>query len=1532
MKTVKVFISSTFKDMNAERDVLIKNVFPRLREWAEEALGVLVQEVDLRWGVTEEQARKGQVLDLCLEGIDECKPYFLCMLGKRYGWTPAPNHIRKEVFEELTAAGSSLDEDEKKLLRLAYAGSLNERVKSLDIRITDEHKDFFETMLQSAYKRTGSDQENVEALKDVVQRILEKSGIAEASMSITEQEIRHVQGKYEIPWVVNELDKRMADAPFSSDQKNLVSLFYQRDGSEPNWYLQPGYPDEEKRKLALLFKKSELVRGYHSFFLFRKDIGEDLSDYIEKDAVQVQKLASLKRFINEMWNSKTPQKPCAAEEYFCSWNSDAGEGHYPVENLEAFGERVFHLLQKHMLSNEELKQDQTKILDDLAKEQELHARFIDMRTYNFRGREQLLKTLEKSIYDALDGKPTPEGNRNRYLMVTGQPGSGKSALLAKLYLNLAEHEKEKPSGALILFWFVGASTRSTNTTYMLHDFCSILIKEFNIDAKIPGDPLEIKQAFSDFLMKADRKVIILIDAVNQFQNGVQNGRISWLPEELPENTCIIISLVEDLRDKKGKIDIEADKSFLDAMRKRRFPPHEILVKRLSEDEKRGIVSSFLRQYNKNLSKKQEDEIIGKGESYNPLFLQVALEELRMVSRYEELPEFISNGIKQTAEEMFGQAIERIEQEMGQRYPQEGSELFKKFMIYIFVGRNGMSEEDLRLLLGKWRTIDKDAGREERNAQIEAAKLPQLKWSELRRSMRAYLFLSGDYWNFFHRQLQQAVGEKYLNTMEKLREAHSEIADFFEAIGYQRITVENDVHALKELPYHLSMANRTEEIDMLLSDIIFLDARLSYGDPYSLLDDYCFTKCSKDTPSERYRDFIFRNAEEFQSRHNLLFSLAYFERFKEAQLLAGEEGFGRGWTKPWIRTEPIILRFDREPESTGEAVCLEGVVSFQKSCAVDFAASRDRAFIVIKIGQIGMIDTGKMRLQEETIETRALRPMAIASSDDAQYIVIAYENGEADVKKIEYDQKGNYLYCTNLTVLSYLLPDFEAPVMFWDHASLWYQQGNELIRTDFGSEGYTKEKHIIPPDYYGELNGAAVCGVLRVFTFRRKNASAVVCVGQNGIAVGVQRYDSDVCCICSAADRIAIAYSDHTICVYSSEDGFRLQRQSGDMGEHVNAFIFNEDRLLGITNRKAVFIWDFLNTNDPDFLIGENSFYDSTIQIEKIIRKGDSLFQGMSRTNVFNFRIVLGDIRPQYSICHVFHIDSAGNVAVLEEADVFHLVGGQDFPTLFLSDKENTLLHFAKDGKGNILGTSTRTLGYIIRPNQQTATEIEKIPFAITSAAGCIYGGFWISEDTGNIHYVDEDGSISIAADMAGAYLTGAYLQSWRDLLIQCSMQHNSGKYGTDADMQLVFYAYDRDRSSIKDIGRRLFYKDEGFLHDIAYDHVRKTLYLVMSMQGDENIIIRYGSVEDIVNKTEYLIQLPVTDEGEAKVVYSARDNRLYILNRRGVVFAVDAKSLNLLATLSAPKPFTAILSDPFEDEPVILISDRKEPYILDSGI
>jgi hypothetical protein len=69
-QTVRVFISSTFRDMHVERDHLVKVVFPRLRQWCEQRRLHLV-DIDLRWGVTKEDADNGKATEICLREIDD---------------------------------------------------------------------------------------------------------------------------------------------------------------------------------------------------------------------------------------------------------------------------------------------------------------------------------------------------------------------------------------------------------------------------------------------------------------------------------------------------------------------------------------------------------------------------------------------------------------------------------------------------------------------------------------------------------------------------------------------------------------------------------------------------------------------------------------------------------------------------------------------------------------------------------------------------------------------------------------------------------------------------------------------------------------------------------------------------------------------------------------------------------------------------------------------------------------------------------------------------------------------------------------------------------------------------------------------------------------------------------------------------------------------------------------------------------------------------------------------------------------------
>jgi hypothetical protein len=68
-KTIRIFISSTFRDMHAERDFLINEVFVELRDWCAKRRLHLV-DVDLRWGVTEEEEKQGKVIEICFDEIE----------------------------------------------------------------------------------------------------------------------------------------------------------------------------------------------------------------------------------------------------------------------------------------------------------------------------------------------------------------------------------------------------------------------------------------------------------------------------------------------------------------------------------------------------------------------------------------------------------------------------------------------------------------------------------------------------------------------------------------------------------------------------------------------------------------------------------------------------------------------------------------------------------------------------------------------------------------------------------------------------------------------------------------------------------------------------------------------------------------------------------------------------------------------------------------------------------------------------------------------------------------------------------------------------------------------------------------------------------------------------------------------------------------------------------------------------------------------------------------------------------------------
>jgi hypothetical protein len=97
-RSVRIFLSSTFRDFEEERRILVQEVFYKLRTRLRERFVELV-DIDLRWGIPAEEAERGQVLSICLEEIDQCRPYFIGLLGERYGWVPTPEGYPAQLAE-----------------------------------------------------------------------------------------------------------------------------------------------------------------------------------------------------------------------------------------------------------------------------------------------------------------------------------------------------------------------------------------------------------------------------------------------------------------------------------------------------------------------------------------------------------------------------------------------------------------------------------------------------------------------------------------------------------------------------------------------------------------------------------------------------------------------------------------------------------------------------------------------------------------------------------------------------------------------------------------------------------------------------------------------------------------------------------------------------------------------------------------------------------------------------------------------------------------------------------------------------------------------------------------------------------------------------------------------------------------------------------------------------------------------------------------------------------------------------------------
>lgn len=156
-RQIRVFISSTFVDMQAEREHLTRVIFPRLRKLCANR-GVSFYAIDLRWGITEDESRRNRTVEICLDQIKQCIPYFIGLIGNRYGWIPEGDfsaqypwlrehpgisatemeirYYLREAMEDKTRALFAIKGTD--LLDLSYDDGQSEKLQTLTRDITEQ--------------------------------------------------------------------------------------------------------------------------------------------------------------------------------------------------------------------------------------------------------------------------------------------------------------------------------------------------------------------------------------------------------------------------------------------------------------------------------------------------------------------------------------------------------------------------------------------------------------------------------------------------------------------------------------------------------------------------------------------------------------------------------------------------------------------------------------------------------------------------------------------------------------------------------------------------------------------------------------------------------------------------------------------------------------------------------------------------------------------------------------------------------------------------------------------------------------------------------------------------------------------------------------------------------------------------------------------------------------------------------------------------------------------------------------------------
>jgi len=596
-REIRVFLSSTFRDMDAERTYLVKQVFPKVRAACLERQ-VGFSEIDLRWGVSEEESKNGATVEICLKEIDRCRdfpPFFIGFLGERYGWIPRHDEL-------------------------------------------------------AAYWDKHGDSQYAPAIRDSIER----------GISVTELEMElAVLGE-------GAADKMAGHALFLLRAPQLTDQLYRQatgHAPDPN---DASYYDAANGRLATLKQR---IR--HTPYL-------GIDNYTSIDqfgaAVETYLLAQLDRYFPADEVPTPFERTNAAHQAFRFHRLQNFLPRPDVREqmIQAIAQRIETPALGPILVTGPSGQGKSALMADLARHLQ---------------HQPVASQPEASQPEASQPLPPHRGKVGMGVsnpIETNAPaGTNPSTPSPTLPLPGGGSEKKAETWRVIDH-YIGADSANYLESWVERILQTLHPDIQDIAGDIPETPKDKIEALSTWISMAARRnhcrYLFILDALDQLSDGGKNLDI-LTPQTLGPDGILIASAADNTPARSTTKDWN---TILEV------PP-------LTDQLRNQIVTDTLARYRKVLPADLANRLASAPQSGSPLYLGLALEELRVDARHENLAQLIDDILKQPdAEQLF---LNNFLLDADNGRP-ELPELAANFMALLGASRAGLSEIELADLLAQ----------------------------------------------------------------------------------------------------------------------------------------------------------------------------------------------------------------------------------------------------------------------------------------------------------------------------------------------------------------------------------------------------------------------------------------------------------------------------------------------------------------------------------------------------------------------------------------------------------------------------------------------------------------------------------------------------------------------------------------------------------------------------------------------------------------------------------------------------------------